>query len=78
SLDSAIDVPRYHHQWLPEYVQYESGVFTDAVMTKLQEKGHQLKQVADFGRVEGILVNWKEHDYFGHSDRRGYGAAIGY
>lgn len=78
SLDSAIDVPRYHHQWLPEYVQYESGAFTDAVITKLQEKGHQLKQVSDFGRIEGILVNWKEHDYFGHSDRRGYGLAIGY
>lgn len=77
-LDSAIDLPRFHHQWLPEYIQYESGAFDDEVLTKLREKGHELKQVSDFGRVEGILIDWKNHMYYGHSDRRGYGKALGY
>jgi gamma-glutamyltranspeptidase / glutathione hydrolase len=78
ALDSAIDLPRFHHQWLPEYIQYESGAFDDEVLTKLREKGHELKQVSDFGRVEGILIDWKNHMYYGHSDRRGYGKALGY
>jgi gamma-glutamyltranspeptidase/glutathione hydrolase len=78
TLDSATDKPRYHHQWLPPYVQYEAGSIDDEVMEKLREKGHELKQVSDFGRVEGILIDWNSRIYFGHTDRRGYGKAIGY
>lgn len=78
ALDSAIDMPRFHHQWLPEYIQYETGAFDDEVLTKLREKGHELKEVGDFGRVEGILIDWKNRTYYGHSDRRGYGKAMGY
>lgn len=78
SLDSAIDRPRFHHQWQPEYLQYEAGAIDDEVMAKLIEKGHQVKQIPDYGRVEGILIDWKNKTYYGHSDRRGYGAAIGY
>lgn len=78
SLDSAIDKPRIHHQWFPEYVQYEPGAIDDEVIAKLREKGHELRQVSDFGRVEGILVDWENHTYYGHSDRRGYGSAVGY
>lgn len=77
-LDSAIDKPRFHNQWLPEYLQYEAGAIDEEVLAKLQEKGHQVKQISDYGRVEAILVDWKNHTYYGHSDRRGYGAAIGY
>jgi len=78
SLDSAIDRPRFHHQWQPEYLQYEAGAIDEEVMAKLTEKGHPVKQISDYGRVEGILIDWKNKKYYGHSDRRGYGAAIGY
>lgn len=78
SLDSAIDKPRFHHQWLPEHIQYESGSIDEEVMGMLQEKGHQMEKVSDFGRVEGILIDWQNRTYYGHSDRRGYGTALGY
>ncbi len=78
ALDSAIDKPRFHHQWQPEYLQYESGAIDNEVMAKLIEKGHQTKQVPDYGRIEAILIDWNNKVYYGHSDRRGYGAAIGY
>jgi gamma-glutamyltranspeptidase/glutathione hydrolase len=78
ALDSAIDKPRFHHQWYPEQLQYEAGAFDEEIMAKLVEKGHQMKQVGDYGRVEAVLIDWKNKKYFGHSDRRGYGAAIGY
>ncbi len=78
ALDSAIDKPRYHHQWQPEYLQYEQGAIDEKVLAKLIEKGHQVKQIPDYGRVEGILIDWKNKMYYGHSDRRGYGSALGY
>ncbi len=77
-INEAIDKPRFHHQGLPEYIQFEQGVFSPLVMSMLQSKGHFLKQVDDFGRAEGILIDWDNHNYYGHTDRRGYGAAIGY
>lgn len=78
SLDSAIDMPRFHHQWLPEYIQYEAGAIDDEVLAALKQKGHELRQISDYGRMEGILIDWDNHTYYGHSDRRGYGKAIGY
>ena len=47
-------------------------------MNILSMKGHQLKVVPDFGYVCGILIDWENHTYYGHADRRGYGSAIGY
>jgi gamma-glutamyltranspeptidase / glutathione hydrolase len=78
ALDSAIDLPRFHHQWMPEHIQYEAGSIDEEVMAKLKEKGHTMQQVPDFGRVEGILIDWNNHTYYGHTDKRGYGKAIGY
>ena len=77
-LNQAIDKPRFHHQWLPEYIQYENGAFTQEEMSALVSRGHDLKQIADYGCVNAILVDWKNHIYYGHSDRRGYGKAEGY
>jgi gamma-glutamyltranspeptidase/glutathione hydrolase len=78
ALDKTIDKPRFHHQWLPEFIQYEKGVFSDTVRSILISKGHDLRESGDFGRVDAILIDWKKHIYYGHSDRRGYGKAIGY
>lgn len=77
-LNEAVDRSRIHHQWFPEYVQFESGALDTAVAGELLSKGHILKEIGDFGRVEAILIDWKNHEYFGHTDRRGYGKAIGY
>lgn len=77
-INEAIDKPRFHHQWYPEYIQFELGALSSLIMGMLQSKGHTLKQIDDFGRAEGILIDWDNHNYYGHTDRRGYGAAIGY
>jgi gamma-glutamyltranspeptidase/glutathione hydrolase len=77
-LNEAVDKPRIHHQWLPEYLQYEVGALDSAAESGLSAKGHILKTVSDFGMVEAILIDWKNRVYYGHSDRRGYGKAIGY
>lgn len=78
SLDTAIDKSRFHHQWLPDYVQYETGAFNPGVLEKLKNYGQSFQEVSDYGNVCAILIDWSNHMYYGHEDRRGYGAAMTY
>jgi gamma-glutamyltranspeptidase/glutathione hydrolase len=77
-LHIAIDKPRYHHQWMPEFVQYEQGAFDTETMNLLQQRGQQMKEIGDYGNVCAILIDWDKHIYYGHADRRGYGEARAY
>ena len=58
-IQSAINAPRFHHQWLPEKIEFENGVFDEVSMKKLQEKGYDIKQdyVRVIGRVDAILIS---------------------
>ena len=58
-IQSAINAPRFHHQWLPEKIEFENGVFDEVSMKKLQEKGYDIKQdyVRVIGRVDAILLS---------------------
>ena len=40
-------LPRYHHQWMPDVVQAESGAFDAALAAKLRAMGHVLKLPED-------------------------------
>ncbi len=77
SLSDAIDAPRFHHQWLPDEIQIEKSVFNSKTENTLKQMGYSLKEIPEFGRVEGILFN-ADGSFTGHSDRRGYGKAVGY
>ncbi|PWH10280.1 gamma-glutamyltransferase [Bacteroidetes bacterium SCGC AAA795-G10] len=58
-IQSAINAPRFHHQWLPEKIEFENGVFDEVSMKKLQEKGYDIKQdyIRVIGRVDAILIS---------------------
>lgn len=77
SIGDAIDAPRFHHQWLPDEIQIEKDVFDKDMKKVLTDMGYTLKEIPEFGRVEGILFN-ADGSFTGHSDKRGYGKAIGY
>jgi gamma-glutamyltranspeptidase/glutathione hydrolase len=77
SLEEAIERPRWHHQWLPDYVQLEPNALTDELCQKLEDRGHQLK-VADslFGNVTAIA---RENGlWVGVADGRRGGSAMGF
>jgi gamma-glutamyltranspeptidase/glutathione hydrolase len=74
-LHKAIAAPRFHHQWYPDRIEYESGALTPEVRIQLSDKGHALKEVQPFGRVEGILFDATTGIWYGCSDPRGYGRA---
>lgn len=77
-IQQAIDMPRIHHQWLPDEINYEDFGLSSDVIQSLLSKGHKLGGVRTLGRCEGILVDFKNQIYFGATDPRGYGSALGF
>jgi gamma-glutamyltranspeptidase/glutathione hydrolase len=77
SLFDAIQNPRFHHQWLPDRIDFEKDCFSIETQKKLQEMGHQLREREPIGRVDAIQVlpNRKK---IGVGDRRGDDSASGY
>jgi gamma-glutamyltranspeptidase/glutathione hydrolase len=74
----AVDAPRFHHQWLPDAIQYERHGLSADTREVLAAKGHQLKEIGSQGVAQAILVKAKDGLLEGGCDRRAPdGAAIG-
>ncbi len=71
-----VNLPRYHHQYLPDVIQYEPGAFTANTVKVLQQMGHHLKELKyDFGNMQVVIWDKKANRLTAASDRRGEGAA---
>jgi gamma-glutamyltranspeptidase/glutathione hydrolase len=74
--DEIAGLPRLHHQYLPDRVQYERGTLDAALVDKLSARGHQMSEEQSvWGNMQ--LVHWNKKT--GHlsvgTDPRGEGAA---
>ena len=68
--------PRYHHQYLPDVVEYESAAFTSAQLHELQQRGYRLKPVArHYGNQQVLLWRKTDGQVQAASDPRGIGRA---
>jgi gamma-glutamyltranspeptidase/glutathione hydrolase len=47
SAQDVAGLPRYHHQWMPDVIDAETGTFTPEVARALRAMGHQLKLPGD-------------------------------
>jgi gamma-glutamyltranspeptidase/glutathione hydrolase len=54
---TAVDAPRFHHQWLPDRIQFERGSFSREMMQSLHQRGHILSESGSQGAAEIIVVN---------------------
>lgn len=77
-IQQAIDMPRIHHQWFPDKLQYEKFGLSKDVLTSLKNKGQIIGEERILGRVEGIVVDFNNKIFYGATDPRGYGTALGY
>ncbi len=66
-----VNAPHFHHQFLPDVVQYEQGALTPWVASELAKRGHRLKQIHSYGNMQAILWNRKTGMLSGIIDRRG-------
>ncbi|MDD9856339.1 MAG: gamma-glutamyltransferase [Gammaproteobacteria bacterium] len=67
--------PRFHHQYLPDAVQFEPGALADAVADSLRARGHTLDaKQRTWGNMH-IVIRGRDRRIDAASDPRGEGAA---
>lgn len=73
----AVLAKRFHHQWLPDEIQYEKFCLPEDVLANLRAKGHVLRETGSAtGEIEALMIDsgWIE----GAPDPREGGVAVGY
>ena len=74
-----VKAPRFHHQYLPDVVEYESGAFTEADITRLRAMGHSLKEGSRrWGNMQAITWDYATGKVEAASDPRGEGEGLVY
>lgn len=74
--DSIVALPRYHHQYLPDVVQFEPGAFTAEEQSQLAARGHVLKPLtATYGNFHAVTWDPRSGTVDAASDPRGVGFA---
>jgi gamma-glutamyltranspeptidase / glutathione hydrolase len=75
---AAINAPRFHQQWLPDFVGMEP-IFSDPVAKELESRGYKLFPArAWIGEVEAIGIDPASGERLGAADQRRKGSALGY
>jgi gamma-glutamyltranspeptidase/glutathione hydrolase len=71
--------PRYHHQYLPDVVEYEPGALANDEIARLQAMGHTLKQGSRrWGNMEVVTWDFASGKVDAASDPRGEGEGLVY
>ena len=74
--ESWVSLPRFHHQYLPDAVQYEPNAFDDALVAELTARGHRLQALdSEYGNMQAIYWDRSTGRLFTASDPRGGGDA---
>ena len=74
--DSWVKLPRFHHQFMPDVLEYEPGAFSQDEINKLTALGHHLKQTKrSYGDMQAVQLNKLSIKLTAASDPRGEGKA---
>ncbi len=57
NAQTAVDLGRIHHQWLPDVIEMEKLAFSPDTIRMLEAQGHRIEEIDDQGVAEVILVN---------------------
>lgn len=72
-----VSIPRFHHQYLPDLIQYEPHAFSATIKQQLIHRGHQLKPLNHpYGNMHAIYWDYPHHTVRAASDPRALGMAI--
>lgn len=73
---SWVKLPRFHHQYLPDVIEYEENSFSSETLVALAKLGHHLKPVSvPYGDMQAIELHKKTGQLSAASDPRGEGLA---
>ncbi|MEE8387797.1 MAG: gamma-glutamyltransferase [Acidiferrobacterales bacterium] len=72
-----VALKRYHHQYVPDVVQYEAGALSAKEIKNLTRRGHKLKQRRrPYGNMQIVVWDKKNREVIAASDPRGEGLAL--
>jgi len=78
NIAEAMSVPRIHHQWLPDRIDFEKFGLSSDMKNILLQMGYKLGEEKVIGVANCILIDQELNLITGSSDQRKYGKAIGY
>ena len=76
NMEDAVETPRFHHQWLPDMIQFESSGFSPETVNALENRGHAFKYRGSIGEANCIQV--EDGFIYGSADSRRNSSALGY
>ena len=78
-MQQAVEAPRFHHQWLPDLVNFEPNSFDSTLISTLKSRGYLIneKNSPIIGKVDAILV-LPDGKLEGGADPRGDDNAAGF
>jgi gamma-glutamyltranspeptidase / glutathione hydrolase len=78
NAEKAVISPRFHHQWMPDNVRYETGAFSDSVAAELKAMGHKGLNGSGFGIGDANTIVKTGKVLEGVSDTRNVGGVAGF
>lgn len=74
--DDIVSQKRYHHQYLPDRIEYEDGALDDETIHALRAKGHRLHALKNnYGNMQIIVWDYQNNTVQAAADPRGLGQA---
>jgi gamma-glutamyltranspeptidase/glutathione hydrolase len=71
-----VQLPRFHHQFLPDEIQFEPDAITTETQNSLASMGHSLKDVGrGYGNMHTIIWDQQDNKITAASDPRGIGTS---
>jgi gamma-glutamyltranspeptidase/glutathione hydrolase len=79
SADEVVALPRFHHQYRPDAVSFESAAFTAEEKAALEKRGHTLNEMRQtYGNLQIVTWDKKAGEVKAASDPRGSGVGLVY
>ena len=77
SSDEIVSRARFHHQYMPDVIQFEKNALSQEVQQALIKKGHTLKEISyRYGNMQVISKHMQNNNMSAASDPRGEGLSV--